>query len=355
MPSTLKKCSAADTAVKPLSPLYLLPVLLYCLSPALPAQEEAPFPGDAPECVEEGDDEELQIDLSAMAEQVFAAAEGGNAEAQFLVAQGYCTGKLRVGSVNYPMEQAASKALPWFCRAGEQGIAEASYCAGLAYLKGEGTAADAAKAVQWWKRALQQGHARAGMELSRLFFQGNAVEEAWEKALSYLQQAVVANRRSKTPDAAIPATLAVYYDKGIGTPQNRAAARPLLEEAAQLGNARAAFMLGLYHAEGLGGLPQDDAKAVALYRQAAIQEDKEAQCNLGTAYAMGTGTARDYALAAIWFRASALQGNTTAMVNLARCYLHGLGTETAPAKAKEWLETAAKQGSQEAAALLRQL
>lgn len=341
--------------MKPLRPLYLLPALLWAFTPALPAQEEgAPAKGEAEFTAESGEDEDIQIDLSALAEQVFTAAENGNAEAQFMVAQGYRTGTLRLGYANFPMEKSAEKALPWFCRAGEQGIAEASFCAGVAYLKGDGTAADAAKAVQWWERALQQGHAQAGLELSRLFFQGRKVEEDWEKALSCLQQAAAANRSHKTPDAAIPAMLAVYYDKGIGTPQNRAAARPLLEEAAQLGNARAAFMLGLYYAEGLGGLEQDDTKAVALYRQAAIQEDKEAQCNLGTAYAMGTGTARDYALAAIWFRASALQGNATAMVNLARCYLHGLGTDADPDQAKAWLQKAAERGSKEAAAMLKE-
>lgn len=350
--------------MKPLRTLYLLPALLWAFTPALPAQEEDTSLENKLELIEnefelianEGEaDDDIQIDLSALAEQVFTAAEEGNAEAQFMVAQGYRTGTLRLGAVDYPVQQAADKALLWFCRAGEQGIAEASYCAGLAYLKGEGTAADTAKAVQWWERALQQGHTQAGMELSRLFFQGQAVDEDWEKALSYLQLAAADNRNSKTPDAAVPATLAVYYDKGIGTPQDRAAARPLLEEAAQLGNARAAFMLGLYHAEGLGGLPQDDARAVALYRQAAVQGDKEAQCNLGTAYAMGTGVPTDYTVAVVWFRASALQGNTTAMVNLARCYLHGLGTDAAPAKAKELLETAASQGNDEAVKLLQKL
>lgn len=342
--------------MKPLRTLYLLPALLWAFTPALPAQEEDTPIDSETEFIEDEDDEEdnIQIDLSALAEQVFTAAEEGNAEAQFMVAQGYRTGTLRLCSVDYPLQQAADKALLWFCRAGEQGIAEASYCAGLAYLKGEGTAADAAKTVQWWELALQQGHAQAGMELSRLFFQGKVVEEDWEKALFCLQRAAAANRRSKMPDAAIPATLAVYYDKGIGTPRDRASARPLLEEAAQLGNARAAFMLGLYHAEGLGGLPQDAAKAVALYRQAAIQEDREAQCNLGTAYAMGEGADKDYATAVVWFRASALQGNTTAMVNLARCYLHGLGTDADPDQAKAWLQKAAERGSEEAAEMLKE-
>ena len=56
------------------------------------------------------------------------------------------------------------------------------------------------------------------------------------------------------------------------------------------------------------GVPQDDAEAVAWYRQAAEQGHTEAQFNLGFMYATGRGVSRDLVEAAAWWFKAATQG-----------------------------------------------
>ena len=59
-------------------------------------------------------------------------------------------------------------------------------------------------------------------------------------------------------------------------------------QAAEQGNAKAQFYLGVMYTNGQG-VRQDDAQAVQWYRKAAEQGVAEAQYNLGVAYAEGQG------------------------------------------------------------------
>jgi TPR repeat protein len=53
------------------------------------------------------------------------------------------------------------------------------------------------------------------------------------------------------------------------------------------------------------GVPQDDAQAVAWWRQAAEQGDADAQYSLGLAYSLGRGVPQDYVEAHKWFNLAA--------------------------------------------------
>ena len=59
---------------------------------------------------------------------------------------------------------------------------------------------------------------------------------------------------------------------------------------------------------GRGGLPQSDALAVEWYRKAADQGDARAQFNLGVVYAYGKGVPEDFPEALRWFRKAHAQG-----------------------------------------------
>lgn len=351
--------------MKPLHTLFLFPALLWAFTPALHAQEETDLTENETEFAEEGEtddeaEEELSIDTdgakfdSAVATQQYEAeAEAGNAEAQRAFGLGYHNGLLQGPTWVHPLPVDLEKSLYWNRRAGEQGVGAASAAVGTAYKKGYGTEVDIDQAVAWWERALQQGYSWAGWQLSLLFLKGEEVEEDWERSFACLQRAAEATLNEELPDDDIIATLGVYYDKGIGTEPSRDKALPLFKQAAEMGNARAIFMLGQYTAEGLAGLQQDAEQAYELYRRAAIKGDAEAQCNLGTAFATGTGVAKDMNSAVVWFRAAALKGNATAMVNLAKCCLHGLGTDPDPAQAEAWLKQAAARGNKDAAEMLK--
>eukprot|EP00966_Prymnesium_polylepis_P308819 7136138-Prymnesium_polylepis.1 len=60
-----------------------------------------------------------------------------------------------------------------------------------------------------------------------------------------------------------------------------------LRNAADQDDAQAQYCLGVMYAQGRGGLPKDDAQVVPLYRQAAVQGFAPAQFNLGVMYEQG--------------------------------------------------------------------
>ena len=77
-----------------------------------------------------------------------------------------------------------------------------------------------------------------------------------------------------------------------------------LRLAAGQGYAAAQFTLGLWYDHGLG-VPQDDIEAVRWYRLAADQGDAGAQSNLAIMYENGKGVPQDYVQAHIWYSLAA--------------------------------------------------
>ena len=65
--------------------------------------------------------------------------------------------------------------------------------------------------------------------------------------------------------------------------------------------------------------------ALKWYRKAANQGDARAQYNLGLVYTDGQGVAQDYAEAANWYRLAAGQGHFIAQYNLGLMYADGKG------------------------------
>ena len=78
-------------------------------------------------------------------------------------------------------------------------------------------------------------------------------------------------------------------------------------QAAEQGNAKAQYNLGVMYDKGLG-VRQDYAQAVQWYRRAAEQGYAGAQFNLGVMYDSGQGVRQDYAQAAQWYRRAKEQG-----------------------------------------------
>ena len=87
-----------------------------------------------------------------------------------------------------------------------------------------------------------------------------------------------------------------------------------LRLAANQGDARAQFNLGLIYDHGRG-VQQDAAEAAKWYRKAAYQRHAEAQFILGVMHIDGDGVAQDYVLAHMWFSLAADQGFENAARN----------------------------------------
>jgi len=131
-------------------------------------------------------------------------------------------------------------------------------------------------------------------------------------------------------------------------------ALPLLQEAAETGNAEAMYHLGgLY--DNYGGAAQDYAQALKWYEKAAKGGNVEAMCRLGYLYENGRGIAQDYTQALKWYQKAAAAGSTEAMYNLGYLYQSGHGAAQDYAKAREWYEKAAAAGNAWANYALSQL
>ncbi len=74
--------------------------------------------------------------------------------------------------------------------------------------------------------------------------------------------------------------------------------------------------LGLLYIKGQG-VPLDHAKGIVLLRNAAEQNDTDAQYNLGWAYESGTGVPKDTQEAIKWYGRASDRGNAQAQAHLA--------------------------------------
>lgn len=90
-----------------------------------------------------------------------AAANDGNAEAQYLLAQLLVT--MSSGA------QDNASALGWLQRAASGGNADAQYLLGARYERGEGVLPDEAEAVTWYRAAARQGHPEAAERLRAIY------------------------------------------------------------------------------------------------------------------------------------------------------------------------------------------
>ncbi len=232
-----------------------------------------------------------------------AAAEKGDLEAQFLMGLQY-----KVGD---GVDKNPAEAAKWLRKAAESGHAEAQYALGEFYADPETGLADPAEAVKWLEAAAKQGNLDAQSRLAGLRAQD----------LTKLRDRPEENRNQSSPagtEKSVPAD--------SGAPDQRVArARAMDEDPAEtirwslllsgLRGADAYLVRGFLLENGIA-VNRDPAAAAASYRKAAEQGDARAQFQLGVMYAEGRGVARDVAESTTWFRRAAANGSADAMARL---------------------------------------
>jgi TPR repeat protein len=92
-----------------------------------------------------------------------------------------------------------------------------------------------------------------------------------------------------------------------------------LQKAADQGNARAQYYLGMSYGTG-DGFIQDSTKSAEWYKKDADQGYAGAQLLLGWYYATGNGVTKDSTKSAEWYQKAADQGNVDAQSALKRLY-----------------------------------
>lgn len=155
----------------------------------------------------------------------------------------------------------------------------------------------------------------------------------------------------RAADSGLPAAqaaLADMHERGEGGLLfgNYKAAAPLIQEAANQGDAYAMNKLGLYYYYGWGGLGKDQAKAVSLFKASAAQGNANAMANLGYAYLNGRGgLKKDEYIARQHFEVAAARGDAMGQKNLAYFYEAGwAGLEPNIKEALRLYRLAANQG-----------
>ena len=231
--------------------------------------------------------------------------------------------------------------------AAEQGDAEAQYLLGQCCLKGKGipagkreatnwmqefytpdglvTSVDKPQAVEWFRKAAAQGHAKAQVSLGMFYEMEDAIvsekeaEECFEKAVPGLR------REAEQGDAEAQRLLGSYL---MGEAKNEGDLREAIQwirKAAEQGDAESQFMLGsIYASEGIPGVKKDEAeadkwfrKAIGPIRAAAEEGEPDAQYLLGTACLKGIGgEKKDTGKAKEWFLKAAKQGDVRSQVLL---------------------------------------
>ena len=148
------------------------------------------------------------------------------------------------------------------------------------------------------------------------------------------------------------------YLAGHGVPADPVQAVRLYRRAAELGNERAMFSLGVCFEQGIGidGWADEAADggemnktaaewAVEWYRKSAVAGYAPAQNNLGGCYEAGFGVAHDPVQAVNWYTRAAVQKQPEACCRLARCYEVGFGVERNPDRAVALYHAAADRGN----------
>lgn len=200
------------------------------------------------------------------AEELNAAAEKGDADAQYRLGQAHLRG---IG-----VEKNLRQAYELILRAAEQGHAEALGGVGYFYATGTIVRKDLAEAVGWFRKGAEKGGAKAQLNLG--------------KALAY----------------------------GRGVPANEAEGLQWIERAAAQGLPHAFHEQGEFYYYGKLGHSQDYQEAFRHYLKAAEADYAGAQNMVGVMYLHGYGVQRNLVQAEAWFRKGAEQGDAKSQSGL---------------------------------------
>ncbi|WP_432472590.1 hypothetical protein [Amphritea sp. HPY] len=117
--------------------------------------------------------------------------------------------------------------------------------------------------------------------------------------------------------------------------------------AAEKGHPQAAYRLALAYRLGQG-VRQDSQQAFRWYMQAAQGGHSGAQRNLGAMYESGQATMKDLQRAHSWYKKAAFAGDAEAQLRLGTIWLEGRGVSADKAKAQHWIRKSAQSGNHNA-------
>lgn len=193
---------------------------------------------------------------------------------------------------------------------------------------------DPKQALEFIQFAAGKGEAEAMFALGAAHLNGKfELEQDVEKARSLLTEAA---------DKGISAAFVL-----LGKMESDAeAAVEFVRKAAALGDPEGLFLIGNIHANGLGGVPKNEKKAVEFWMASAELRHADAFDALGWAFHDGNGVPADLRRAIEYWRQGHESGNTNSTYMLANSYESGAGDLDADKeKALDLYRSAADRGN----------
>ncbi len=196
--------------------------------------------------------------------------------------------------------------------AAEDGDAEAQYVMGKFLATGrQGMEPDPAASRRWFEAAAAQNHAGGQFRLGDIYQHGRGVAKDPHEALRLHRLA------DRNGSLAARNALGDMYRDGVGVEADAEAALALYRSAAEAGFAPAQRNMGVMAAGG-HGMVRDYDMAMVWYRKAASQSDATATTNIGIMYEYGQGVAADPLRAWQCYFTAGLWGHDDAGRHMAR-------------------------------------
>ncbi len=164
-------------------------------------------------------------------------------------------------------------------RESKDGNAEAQYCLGLMYARGQGITKDHGVAFTWFDKAFTNGYIGSAYFLGKMYLIGLGTTKDVAKAEEMFT--TVADQDAR---ATYELGLLYFTDKDLSRDLEKSAQWML--RSAKDGNVEAQFVIGQFYKTG-AGVQKDPEKAVEWLSHAAINRHKGAQILLGNMYRTG--------------------------------------------------------------------
>jgi TPR repeat protein len=217
------------------------------------------------------------------------------------------------------------------------GDSSAQDALGQAYRNGEVVARNYGEAIHWFRLAADQGLAKGQADLALMYDSGWGVPEDPVEAVRLWVGA------AERGDLSSKMALWIHYDHGIGVPQNSVEAfrwcRSLADQIETPADVRTLAQQGLGDDYRLGkGIPQDYQQSEHWYALAADRGDARSQYYLGLLLSQGLGVRQDYVAAHKWLNLAAArsyQNAATARDQVAR-FMSPIQIKKAQTLARDW-------------------
>ncbi|MDO5861287.1 MAG: tetratricopeptide repeat protein [Thermoplasmata archaeon] len=180
-----------------------------------------------------------------------------------------------------------------FIREARNNNAEAEYCIGLMYARGQGIEKDYPAAISWFQKSYDRGLQSPAYFLGKMHLLGMGTAKNPTKARMYFE-AVAAH------DARASYELGIMHFTGKDVPRDLVESAKWMRKSAEAGNAEAQFVLGQFYKAG-AGVHKDVPEAVKWLTSAAINRHKGAQILLGNMYRTGDEVGVDMAESDRWY------------------------------------------------------